>query len=260
MNPVPLHYEIRGSGPPLVLLMGLGADGPVWARHVEAYQRHFTCILVDNRGVGRSPKPSGPYSTAAMADDVAAVLDRLGVEHALVNGISMGGAIAQSLALRHPGKVAKLVLVCSWAACDAYARSVFEQFKHARAAARPEEFVRLLQLWIWSPAYFDRHETELAEVRAAASAADNLQPQAAFAAQCDACQTHDTRADLGRIAVPTLVTAGERDIFTPLPFSHELHARIHGSTLSVFAGAGHAHHWEQCERFNRETIAFLQAR
>lgn len=258
MSSVPLHYEIRGAGPPLVLLMGLGADGPVWARHVEAYQRHFTCILVDNRGVGRSPQPAGPYTTAAMADDVAALLDRLGIDRAFVNGISMGGAIAQSLALRYPAKVAKLVLVCSWAACDAYARAVFEQFKHTRAAVPPGEFVRLLQLWIWSPAYFDTHEAELAEVRAAAAASASLQPQAAFVAQCDACQAHDVRSELGRIAVPTLVTAGGADIFTPLPFSRELHAGIRGSTLSVFAGAGHAHHWEQCERFNCETIAFLR--
>jgi pimeloyl-ACP methyl ester carboxylesterase len=252
-----LHHEIRGSGPPLVLLMGLGAGGGVWEQHVKVYERNFTCVLIDNRGVGRSPIPPGPYTTAEMADDVAALMDRIGIDTAMVNGISMGGAIAQSLALRHPRKVSKLVLVSSWARCDAYAKAVFMHFQEARAGMSPAAFMRLLQLWIWTPGFFDAHEEEMAKAQDEAGA--NPQPQPAFIAQCEACITHDTQDDLSSIKVPTLITAGDLDIFTPLVFAQELRSGIPSSHLSIFAGSGHAHHWEDIARFNQETTEFLQS-
>lgn len=255
---VDLHYELRGSGEPLILIMGLGADGSVWERHVAAYERHFSCILVDNRGVGRSPQPPGPYTTEKMAGDVAALMDRLNIERAAVNGISMGGAIAQSLALLYPRKVSRLVLVSTWAVCDDYTRMVFEHFKQARAAVAPPDFMQLLQLWIWTARYVGTHSTELAEARAAA-ALNPPQSRQGFEAQCDACITHNAlKTGLERIKVPTLITAGTHDIFTPMPFAEQLHRAIPQSVLSVFEGSGHAHHWEECERFNHETLQFLR--
>ncbi|MDB4385686.1 alpha/beta hydrolase, partial [Opitutaceae bacterium] len=93
-----LHFTTRGEGPPLMLIMGLGADGSVWEEHVKACEKHFTCYLIDNRGIGQSPITEGPYTTAMMADDVAALMDAEGIAQAHVAGLSMGGAIAQELA------------------------------------------------------------------------------------------------------------------------------------------------------------------
>ncbi len=137
--------------------MGLGADVTAWADHVPAFAPRWRCILVDNRGVGRSGTPEGPYSTAQMADDCAEVLRATAAEPAAVPvaviGISMGGAIAQELALRHPDLVRALVLVSTWARCDGYLAEVFDHLRTAHAVLGPVEFTQLLQLRIWGPAY-----------------------------------------------------------------------------------------------------------
>ena len=110
-NGTKIFYQIRGEGEPLVLIMGFGADGNLWEQHVAEYQKHFRCYLIDNRGVGKSDQPPGPYTTEMMARDVVAVMDHSQVSTARVAGISMGGAIAQQLALNHPERVHSLASV-----------------------------------------------------------------------------------------------------------------------------------------------------
>jgi pimeloyl-ACP methyl ester carboxylesterase len=252
---IQIHYEERGSGPPLVLLMGLGAPGSKWADHVAAYEQHFRCVLIDNRGAGESGRPPGPYTTQMMAEDAAQVMQALGIEQARVAGLSMGSGIAQELALAHPNLVRSLLLISSWARCDPYTLAVFEHFKKMRALASPADFVQLLQLWIASPAYYAENLAKLAQDQA--NAADGYMPLPAFAAQCDACSGHDTLDRLAAIAAPSLLTAGEVDIFTPLRLSAEMHARMPGSKLLIFDGCGHIHHWEDLQRFNDQTLQFL---
>jgi len=92
VNGVRIAYQEVGAGAPLLLIMGLGAPGALWEKHVEAYARHFRCILMDNRGAGESDKPQGPYTTSMMADDAAGLLDHLGIDSARVAGISMGSS------------------------------------------------------------------------------------------------------------------------------------------------------------------------
>ena len=116
---VDLYYEEHGAGDPLLLVMGLGADSTAWMFQVPDFARHYRTIVFDNRGVGRSAKPPGPYSIAQMADDTAGLLDTSGVERCHVVGVSMGGMIAQELALRHPARVRGLVLACTYPEPDA---------------------------------------------------------------------------------------------------------------------------------------------
>ena len=253
-NGIELAYLEQGEGEPLVLIMGLGADAAAWDPHVEEYRKHFRCFAVDNRGAGESDAPAGPYSTAQMADDYAGLVHGLSLGPVRVVGISMGGAIAQELALRHPDLVARLVLVSTWDRCDAYTAEVFRHFASVRPRVSPEAFTQLLQLWIWSPGYFGAHLDELVEARESLVPA---MPDHAFASQCEACITHDTRDRLGAIKVPTLITAGDVDIFTPLSFAEALHTRISQSELHVFHDAGHAHHWERQEMFNAITAWWL---
>ena len=99
-NGINMFYEEQGSGDPLLLIMGITAPGAVWEAHADAWQENFRCIMGDNRGVGQSDKPEGPYSSEMMADDYAGLLDELGIEKARVVGCSMGSIIAQQLALR----------------------------------------------------------------------------------------------------------------------------------------------------------------
>jgi pimeloyl-ACP methyl ester carboxylesterase len=256
-NGIQLAYYEEGAGEPLVLIMGLGADASAWRLHLDAYRERFRCFAVDNRGSGASSKPEGPYSTAQMAEDYAGLVRELGLGAVRVVGVSMGGAIAQELALRHPELVERMVIVSSWARCDAYTAEVFRHFAAARSQVGLSDFTQLLQLWIWSPRYLAANFDELLQVRTA-----ELPPpmeQAAFEAQCVACVTHDTLGRLPQIRVPTLITAGAADIFTPLRFAEVLHASIAGSEIHVFPNAAHAHHWECLDMFNELTSDWLTA-
>jgi pimeloyl-ACP methyl ester carboxylesterase len=246
-NEVTLTYRESGHGEPLLLIMGLGADASAWDPHVAEWSKGFRCIAVDNRGAGRSPAPPGPYTTEAMADDYARLLRDRGVEGVRVVGISMGGAIAQELALRHPELVSKLVLVATWARLTPYAQEVFAHLARVRAAVPPGVFTQTLQLWIWSAGWYDAH---LDELRAEREAADGAMSQAAFEAQAAACISHDTVDRLAGIRVPTLVTAGEGDIFVPTAVSRALAERIPRAELEIFRGWAHTHHWEDLDRFN----------
>jgi len=259
VNGIELHYEERGDGEPLLLIMGLGADGSLWAEHVQAYERHFRCIIPDNRGAGHSDKPPGPYSTAMMAADMIGLLDAIGIARAHVAGISMGGCIAQEMALQAPHRVGKLVLIGTWPKCDAYTTRIFEMFRALIQTSEASAFIRMLQLWIFTPNYHAQHMDDLLRREARAKANPNPMPPHAFVAQCDACIAHDTLERLGAIRAPTLITGGDQDIFTPMHYAKALHQGIAGSQLLVFAGGGHAHHFEAPETFNAKTIAFLQS-
>ena len=254
-NGITIHFEERGQGDPLILLMGLGAPGRRWEDHVAAYEQHFRCILVDNRGAGESDKPAGPYTTKMMADDTAGLMHSLGIEKARVAGLSMGSAIAQELALAYPSLVRSLLLISSWSRCDQYSQAVFEHFKKMRLLASPADFVQLLQLWIAAAPYYDEHYAQMLQDQGRAH--ENYMPLHAFAAQCDACSTHNAFDRLDRITVPALLTVGEVDIFTPVRLTAEMHARMPASQMLVFAGRGHIHHWEDLQRFNDQTTRFL---
>jgi pimeloyl-ACP methyl ester carboxylesterase len=235
--------------------MGLGADGSVWEEHVQAYEQHFRCILMDNRGAGLSDKPAGPYTTEMMADDSAGLMEALGIEQARVAGISMGGAIAQNLAIRHPGKVRAMVLVSTWARCDTYAKTVFEHFKKMRRVSDLADFAELLQLWIFATEYYGKNIEDLRQGQL--DARENPMPQHAFEAQCDACITHNTIDKLQNVSVPALLTVGAADIFTPLAFSQELNQLLNNSEIMILPDVGHAHHWESLEAFNQKTTNYL---
>jgi pimeloyl-ACP methyl ester carboxylesterase len=258
VNGITLHYQERGRGEPLVLIMGLGADHSVWEQHVAAYSRHFRCILPDNRGVGLSAKPKGPYTTAMMADDAAALISALDIRQAHISGISMGGAIAQELALRHPGYVRSLTLNCTWPRCDAYLARIVESLQELYGKINARAWIRHLYLLIFSPEYHRKHLADLlAREKQALRLKKVSQPAYAYAAQCDACITHDTLARLQKISAPTLITVGDKDIFTPRHFAEDMHRRIPKSRLEVFPG-GHAHHWEQLKKFNAMTLSFMK--
>jgi len=256
-NGVQIAYHERGEGPPLLLLMGFGADGTVWEKHAAVYEKHFRCIIPDNRGVGKSDQPAGPYSTRMMAEDTIAVMKHAGVESAIVAGISMGGAIAQELALHYPAKVEKLLLVSTWPKFNEYAKAVYENLKHIRAVAPPAYFMELLQLWIFAAPYYEAYSGSLKADALASANAENRQSPSGFNGQLDACIQHDTINRLKEISCPVLITVGLQDIFTPAAFSLAIHQLVKHSQYLEFPQGGHVHHWEDLERFNKETLNFL---
>ena len=251
-NGISMYYEERGSGEPLLLIMGITAPGAVWEKHAAYWEKSFRCIVADNRGVGQSDKPPGPYTTAQMADDYAGLLDALGIQEARVVGCSMGSTIAQQLAIRHPEKVRSLVLMCTWARCDNTAKAIFQHMMHCKARLRPEEFSLFIQLLIYSKPSWDSDamHAELEEGRRQTALDPQPQPLHGLEGQAAACITHDTLSRLGEIQKPALVIGGKDDVFTPSWMAEEVAEAIPNAQLHLYDNCGHAFHWERIEDFN----------
>lgn len=260
VNGINLFYEESGSGEPLLLIMGITAPGSVWEKHAAYWEQSFRCILVDNRGVGLSDKPEGPYTTAQMADDCAGLLDALNILEARVAGVSMGGTIAMQLALRHPKKVKSMVLMCPWARCDRKGEAVFRHMMHAKRL-RPEEFSNFVQLLIFHKSSWDNDEVYagLMDGRKAAAIDPYPQPLHGLEGQAFACINHHVLEELPNIKQPCLVIGGNEDIFVPAWMVREVAEAIPNSELHLYEGAGHAFHWEKIEDFNPRVLEWLRA-
>ena len=212
---ITLYYESHGKGEPLVLLPDLGYDvTSLWAQ-VPRFSQDFRCIAIDNRGVGRSSKPSSAYTIKLLAEDAINVLDHLRIERAHFFGISMGGAIAQEIAINYPERVARMALLASWSRADRYLTSLFELFRDVKRSVDPLTFERKVALWSFTREYFDEHYDDLEKRQRASLDVPYPTPSTTFARQAEACIGHDTLGRLPQITAPTLAVVGERDIFTP---------------------------------------------
>ncbi len=255
---IQLFYQEAGQGDPLLLIMGWGGDHTAWALQVPAFSAEFRCVTFDNRGAGQSDQPDVPYTTRMMSGDAVGLMDALGIERAHIAGVSMGGMIAQEIALNYPERVRTLQLHCTLAGPDPYIVAVGRSLLWARAAFTPEQFVRTLLPWIFTPrTYAERPEfVELMVQRLV----ENPHPTSltGLTRQAEACWSHDTVERLHRIRCPTLITVGAEDIFVPLRFSRLLQERIPGAELRVIEGGGHGHLWEQFEVFNDVCLTFLR--
>jgi pimeloyl-ACP methyl ester carboxylesterase len=260
-NGINLFYEERGikTNPPLLLVMGITAPGFVWYAHVEEWEKQFRCIIVDNRGVGQSDKPKGPYSTEQMADDYAALLDHLNLENVCVAGVSMGGTIALQLAIRHSKKVKALLLMCPWARCDNRAKAIFHHIMTCKARFRPEEFSHYIQHLIYSRKSWDDPKIyqELAEGRDADAIGENQQPLHGLEGQAWACINHNVLDQLSFIQQPTIVFGGTEDEFTPNWMALEIVEKITNAELFLYPESGHIFHFENLEDFNQRSLTWL---
>ncbi len=253
-----VYYEIHGSGPPLVNISGTGADLRQSLPHRSPFNKAFTTLHFDQRGLGQTGKPDGPYSMTMYADDVAALMDSLGWERAHVVGTSFGGMVAQHVSLRHAERVERLVLCCTSAGGISPSFPI-HTLRPLDVEARIE-----LQLGLydcrWDPGrddpipgfgrfydiMIDRMRTEL-----------DGDAHRGLTLQVDARADHDVVARLGRIGCPTLVCAGEHDDMAPLANSTLLAERIPRAELRVFDG-GHFFPLQDRAAFPA-MIEFLQA-
>jgi pimeloyl-ACP methyl ester carboxylesterase len=260
-NGITMYYEERGSGDPLLMIMGITARGEVWDAHAAAWSDRYRCIMPDNRGVGLSDKPAGDYTSAMMADDYAGLLDALGIKKARVVGVSMGSIIAQQLCLRHPERIISAVLMCPWAKCDRYATSIFEHMKVCKAHLDNQQFLEWIQLLIFTKPFWDNDDAYAGMVSGRSDFDTNPVPQPlhGLKGQAAACVSHDVTGQLANIKAPCLVIGGKDDIFTPLWMGEEVAAGIPQCESHFYDGAGHAFHWEKMDDFNPRVLAWLQA-
>lgn len=242
-EPVALHFLAIGRGDPVVFIPGLGSSGAVWAEIAQALADDACCILVDNRGAGLSPKPQGPYSTAAMAADVAALVERLGLGAVCVVGHSMGGAVAQELALAHPDRVRRLALLSTWCEPDPWLTGLFVNLRRLRQHLPLREFVEF-HLWLSTAPASDRDPLRRRELAEQVYRAARRQGWRAYLAQLDACLGHRAGERVHAIRAPTLVAVGSEDRVVPPRLSQELALRIARVQFEVIEGAGHRLYYE----------------
>lgn len=258
-NGITLNYDRQGSGEPLILIPYLSADNTCYAFQVAEYAKHFTCFCIDLRGAGESDKPDGDYSTELYADDIAALMDAVGIGPAHVSGMSLGGAIGMWLAAKYPDKVKSLSLHGAWHKSDPYLETVVKgwQVMLKSFGNVPDLVIEGIFPWCFTPEFYAQ---KLDVIQGCAAFVRSRPPMSvdAFMKQSNAVLAHDVESQLSRITAPTLITFGRHDQVTSIRFAEPLRKGIQNTEYYVFETASHAPIYEVTEEFNQRTLAFLQ--
>ena len=257
LGDVTIHYEAHGpgEGPPIVLLHGLGSSSADWGFQVPVLAGRHRVLVPDLRGHGRSSRPRGRLTVAAMARDVAALLTALGAPPAHVVGLSLGGCVAQALALDFPAHVRSLTLV------NAFARPAAAGLRGGLRVLTRVGLLACAPMTVVAAhvarGLFPRADQRELYLAAVASLAGS--PRRTYLASLRALARFDVRQRLGELRCPTLVIAGDRDRTVPLAAKRRLHRLIPGAALLVVDDSGHATPHDQAERFNTALLAFIES-
>ena len=254
---VAIHYEVWGrrGATPVLMIQGLGADSRGWALQRMAFGRRHRCIALDNRGVGQSGRPDGPYSLEQMARDAVAVLDAEGVERAHVMGASMGGVIAQFVAVFHPERVVSLTLACTACRHHEWRRELLAEWTEEVGEHGMSALTRDGLQWLVGPRLRRRFGVWLNVLARIVL----QQPPEPFVAQIHAIldASDEVRFALADVKAPTLIITGSQDALTPVGDAEELAELIAGSRLVVVSGAAHGVMAEAPNAFNDTVLRFL---
>jgi len=253
---VTTYYERKGSGRPLVLVAGLAADNAFWMPSVDALAARYDLMMPDNRGAGRTTPLDASSGIPAMADDVIAVADHLGLAKFSIAGHSMGGMIAMDCAIRHASRVDRLVLASSTACAAAWNNDLFATWSALFPLVERPLWFRNLFYWVLSPALLGNATAFDALVQLAATYPYQQTP-AALANQVDAVARFDARAGLSSIAARTLVMAGTRDLVFRIDDAAALAKSIPHATFAAIEGAAHSFPIEAPDEFTRRVAEFL---
>ncbi|GGO26437.1 alpha/beta fold hydrolase [Microbispora bryophytorum] len=258
VNGITINYELEGEGPETVVLVnGLADDLETWEAQVPALlDAGLRVLRFDNRGIGASDKPAGPYTSRLLADDAKALVDHLGLTGIHLAGVSMGGMIAQEYALAYPDDLKSLTLACTYAAPGPFCSRMFALWADMAREMGVPTVMRDVGLWAFTVPFFEERPEEAAEFDTAM--AEMTMTVEAYLSQLNVIQTHDTTERLAQLTAPTLVLAGEEDILIPVRLSRRLHEAVPGARWATVPG-GHACLWETPEPFNTTLIDFVRA-
>jgi 3-oxoadipate enol-lactonase len=254
-----LYYEVHGSGYPLILIRGLASNADHWYFQVPAFSPYYSVVVFDNRGIARSDIPDLPFTISTMADDTVGLMDSLGIPRAHILGISMGGMIAQKIALKYPQRVNGLILACTHCGGKQAvqpAPDIISDLSGSLFAGTQEAVQKGLRCL-----FSDRTIQQTPDVVQRYGEVSKRFPPTAqvLIHQLKAIQGHDTWKDLVGIQNPTLVLVGSEDVLVPPENSRILAERIPHARLQVIERGGHQFLIEQPDAFNRAVLEFLKA-
>ena len=258
LSVISLYYEIHGSGHPVLLISGLNADNASWSGVCSRLAKDFRVILFDNRGSGRSDTPDKRYSIRDMADDAIGLLDHLRIERCHIVGHSMGGYIAQEIAIHYPERVDKLVLEATASVSSTRNNILLNDFlKRFEKDHDNEALMRQWTYWSFSAKTFERKDYIDTFVKKA-SAYPYLQSAEGFGGQMDAVKSFNTCNEIEKIKAKTFVIIGSDDILIYPAESMKLVRGIKGSVSEEIKDAGHCVHVEHPDAFLSKVIPFLK--
>ncbi len=278
VNDINIYYEIHGEGEPLLLIEGLGYSTWMWFKQIPAFSREYKVIIFDNRGVGNTDKPDSEYTIGMMADDTAGLLKALGEDSAHVLGVSMGGFIAEELALRYPDMVKSLVLVSTsstgkgsmpmgsnlWSSFVKLWGLMPDVLEFSGKGSipminsfglTPEKRIRYGLSLAFTPEYFETHAEEVDRIVGWRLA--NPQPSYGWKRQLMAGIGFEASDRVSRIKALTLVVTGSEDRVVPPESSKRLAEEIPNSRIVTLEETGHLLFIEKAEEFNKIVLNFL---
>ena len=260
LNGNTIHYDVHSDvGEPLLCVHGLGVDRRGWALQIRPWSERYRVIVFDNRDVGESSYADQEYGPGDMAEDTLALADHLELERFDVIGISLGGMVAQHVALAAPERVRSLTIGFSHGGADPnYAAVRGHLLGQTMRHLTREERIDQLMVLCYTEAFFENRPA-VEWLRDALLSNPNPQDPEGFARQAMAGSRHDVRDRLGELSMPVHVIGARRDVLIPVWKSEELAALVPGAKLTIMEDAGHGAMWERAEDFNRMVLEFLAA-
>jgi pimeloyl-ACP methyl ester carboxylesterase len=234
VNNINIYYEIHGDGFPYVLIMGMAGDINWWTPEIiEIFSKHFKTIIFDNRGTGRTDKPSMEYSIKMFADDTVGLMDVLNIEKAHILGVCMGGMIAQEIALNYPERLEKLILGCTHCGGSKQVPPSNKILRKIMATRKPDDFIPLIFTEDFiknNPDFIESYRQRMLKIPI---------PTDSYQRQMQAMMGFSTGMKLRKINVPTLILHGKEDVLVP-PQNTEIFAKkIPGARVVILDNVAH---------------------
>ena len=262
VNGVNIYYEVHGKGVPLVMIQGFGGDHKAWFFQTPVFKTYYTVIIFDNRGIGKSDKSGEPYSIRTMADDVIGLMDYLSVDKAHILGLSLGGLVAQEVAMTYPERVRKLVLGCTFAGRDVkdvspdMLKAIGVKEGSTNADIRSIDFRKLMNVMVTLA--FNRMVYRMFLVPLAKYGMRSVNPEG-YLDQMASMGDYDTLDRLHLVEAPTLVITGTGDRLVAPQISDTIASRISNAKLVKVKGGSHAFFIEMRRSFNKGVLEFLRS-
>jgi 3-oxoadipate enol-lactonase len=256
-----MYYEVHGTGEPLVFIAGLGSNLTIWFRHIPVFSKEYKCIIFDNRGAGRSDAPDMTYTLEIMADDVAGLLDTIGVKLAHIIGVSMGGGIAQAFTIRYPKKVRSLILASTDCGGVHGVPPGAEYMNFVTGTGRdPTETIedrrKKSMSFVFTPEFEEKSQEIIKEIQGKLMEFPTS-PQI-YMKQSQAFSAFDSYDRLPEIKAPTLIMHGEVDPIVATENAHILASRIPGAELVILENKRHGILYEAFDETSHIMLDFLK--